>query len=174
MTLVEVMAMSQDRRVPRVQDAGASSTQSPRRETSGDVERVRRDPGPERRPSEPPDAPAPLELTRDLGWLLTMVSALGALVGGSWLHFPQDSVGMWAGYWVTGCSTVAILGCIFLRTSQPTALGVAATAIPGAVLLLLGGLRDYPTSITVTMIAGGAGIVIGALMQGTRGPGART
>ncbi len=81
-------------------------------------------------PSEPPDAPAPLELTRDLGWLLTMLSALGALVGGSWLHFPQDSVGMWAGYWVTGCSTVAILGCIFLRTSQPTALGVAATAIP--------------------------------------------
>jgi hypothetical protein len=26
--------------------------------------------------------------------LLTMVSALGALVGGSWMRFPQDSVGM--------------------------------------------------------------------------------
>ena len=94
--------------------------------------------------SEPPDAPAPLELTRDLGWLLAMVSALGALVGGSWLHFPQDSVGMWAGYWVTGCSTVAILGCIFLRTSQPMALGIAVTAVPGAVLLLLGAAARLP------------------------------
>jgi hypothetical protein len=102
-----------------------------------------------------------------------MVSALGAMVGGSWLRFPQDSVGMWAGYWVTGCSIVAILGCIFLRTSQPMALGIAVTAGSGAVLLLLGAVRDYPTSISATMIAGGAGIVIGAFMQGVRSPRAR-
>ena len=156
-----------------VRDAGAGSTQSQRRGTSGDVERRPRNPGLERPLREPRDAPAPLELTRDLGWLLAMVSALGAMVGGSWLRFPQDSVGMWAGYWVTGCSIVAILGCIFLRTSQPVALGIAVTAVPGAVLLLLGAVRDYPTSISATMIAGGAGIVIGAFMQGVRSPRAR-
>jgi hypothetical protein len=100
-----------------------------------------------------------------------MLSALGAMVGGSWLHFPQDSVGMWASYWVTVCSTIAILGCIFLRTSMPTALGVAATAMAGGVLVLAGVLHDYPTSISVTMIVGGAGIVIGALMQGVRRAG---
>ena len=102
MTLVEVMVMSQDRQGPGVQDASASSTRAPRRETSGSVDRVPPHQTLERPPSEPPDAPAPLELTRDLGWLLTMVSALGALVGGSWMRFPQDSVGMWASYWVTG------------------------------------------------------------------------
>ena len=171
MTLVEVMVMSQDRQGPGAQEASASSTRPPRRETSGDVGRVPRHEALERPPSEPPDAPAPLELTRDLGWLLTMVSALGALVGGSWMRFPQDSVGMWASYWVTVCSTISILGCIFLRTSLPTALGVAATAIPGGVLLVVGVLRDYPTSISVTMIVGGAGIVIGALMQGVRHAG---
>jgi hypothetical protein len=101
-----------------------------------------------------------------------MVSALGALVGGSWMRFPQDSVGMWASYWVTGCSTIAILGSIGLRTGLPTALGVAVTAMAGGVLFLLGVLRDYPTTISVTMTAGGAGIVIGALMQGVRHAGA--
>lgn len=164
--------MSQDRQGPGAQEASASSTRPPRRETSGAVERAPRHEELERPPSEPPDAAAPLELTRDLGWLLTMVSALGALVGGSWLRFPQDSVGMWASYWVTGCSTVAILGCIYLRTTLPTALGVPATAMAGGVLLLLGVLRDYPTSISVTMIVGGAGIVVGALMQGVRHTGA--
>ncbi|HET6918218.1 MAG TPA: hypothetical protein VFI46_02005 [Jiangellaceae bacterium] len=103
-----------------------------------------------------------------------MVSALGALVRGSWMRFPQDSVGMWASYWVTGCSTVAILGSIGLRTGLPTALGVAVTAMAGGVLFLLGVLRDYPTTISVTMIAGGAGMVIGALMQGVRHGGARS
>jgi hypothetical protein len=58
-----------------------------------------------------------------------------------------------------------------LRTSRSTALGVAVTAMAGGVLLLVGVLRDYPTSISVTMIAGGAGIVIGALMQGVRHAG---
>jgi hypothetical protein len=42
----------------------------------------------------------------------------------------------------------------------------------GGVLLLAGVLHDYPTSISVTMIVGGAGIVIGALMQGVRRAGA--
>jgi FtsH-binding integral membrane protein len=155
MTLVEVMVMSHDRQAPGAQEASSSSPRPPPRETSGAVERV----------------PRHLEVIRDLGWLLTMLSALGALVGGSWMHFPQDSVGMWASYWVTVCSTVAILGCIFLRTSMPTALGVAVTAMAGGVLFLVGVLRDYPTSISVTMIAGGAGIVIGALMQGVRRAG---
>ena len=132
MTLVEVMVMSQDRQGPAAQDV--SKFHAPRRETSGDVERVPRHQALDRPPSEPPDAPAPPELTRDLGWLLTMVSALGALVGGSWMRFPQDSVGMWASYWVTGCSTVAILGSIGLRTGLPTALGVAVTAMAGGVL----------------------------------------
>ena len=62
-------------------------------------------------------------------------------------------------------------GVDFLRTSLPTALGVAVTAMAGGVLVLLGMLRDYPTSISVTMIVGGAGIVIGALMQGVRHAG---
>ena len=163
--------MSQERQAPGVQDAGASSTRATRGETSRDVERVPRHQALERPPTEQPDPPAPLELTRDLGWLLTMVSALGALVGGSWMRFPQDSVGMWASYWVTVCSTIAILGCIFLRTSLPTALGVAVTAMAGGVLLLAGVLHDYPTSISVPMIVGGAGIIIGALMQGDRHAG---
>jgi len=170
MTLVEVMVMSQDRQGPGAPEASASSTRPRGRETSGAVERVPGHQASDRRPSEP-GAPAPLELTRDLGWLLTMSSALGALVGGSWLRFPQDSDGMWASYWVTVCATIAILGCIFLRTSLPTALGVAVTVLAGGVLLLAGALHDYPTSISVPMIVGGAGIVIGAFMQGVRRAG---
>ena len=92
MTLVEVMVMSQDRQGPGAEESGASATRPPPRETSGAVERVPRQQALERPPSEPPDPPAPLERTRDLGLLLTMFSALVALVGRSWLNFPQYSV----------------------------------------------------------------------------------
>ena len=117
------------------------------------------------------DAPAPLEMTRNVGWFLTVLSAVGALVA-SWALFPADAVGMWAGYWVSACSTIAILGAIWLRTYLSTALGVAITSVAGGVLLLLGALRDYPTTISVTLVLGGAGIVLGALMQVDRHGGA--
>ena len=111
-----------------------------------------------------------LQPARAIGWLITVLAASAAL-SGSWTLFPNDAVGMWAGYWVTGCATVAILGAMWLRTSLPRSLGVTVTALSGGVLLLLGGLRDHPTAISTVMVAGGAGIILGAVLQAGRNEG---
>jgi len=111
-----------------------------------------------------------LEAARDIGWLITVLAASAALWG-SWTLFPYDAVGMWAGYWVAGCATVAIPGAMWLRTSLPRSLGVTVTALSGGVLLLLGALRDYPTAIRTVMVAGGAGIILGAVLQAGRNEG---
>ena len=111
----------------------------------------------------------PLEPSRDIGWLIGVVSAAGALVG-YWTLFPPDAVGMWAGYWASGMATTSLMGSMWLRTSLPTGAGVAITAVPGAVLILLGALRDYPATIGAVMVAGGAGILIGGLLQARRRP----
>ncbi|MFC4786392.1 hypothetical protein ACT8ZV_18090 [Nocardioides sp. MAHUQ-72] len=113
------------------------------------------------------ERPAPLEQSRDFGWLITVLSAVGALVG-SWALFPTDVVGMWAGYWVSVLATISLMGVMWLRSSLPTGPGVAITAVPGAGLVLLGALRDYPTTIAVVMVAGGVGILLGALLQARR------
>ncbi len=110
----------------------------------------------------------PLEQTRDLGWLVTLLGALGALLG-SWTLFSTDgSEGMWAGYWVSTFGTSALLGLAWLRTTLPTAPGVVLTAGSGLVLTLVGAVRDYPTTITVVMVAGGVLITIGAVLQSVR------
>lgn len=114
-----------------------------------------------------PDQPAPLEPARDLGTLIALLSATGALLG-SWTLFPHDAVGMWAGYWVSGSATVAVLGCMWLRSTLPTAAGVAFTALSGGVLAFVGALGDRPAPITAVMVAGGAGITVGALLQAGR------
>jgi hypothetical protein len=118
------------------------------------------------RPSPTAEA-APLEPTRDIGWLVSVVSAVGALVA-YWTLFPPDATGMWAGYWVSIMATTSLMGSMWLRTSLPTASGVAITAAPGAVLVLLGVLRDYPATISVVMVAGGAGILLGGVLQAVR------
>ena len=111
--------------------------------------------------------PVPLEPTRDTGWMIGVVSAIGALLG-YWTLFPPDATGMWAGYWVSGLATTSVMGSMWLRTSLPTGAGVAITGLPGAVLIVLGTLRDYPTTISVVMVAGGAGILLGAVLQAGR------
>ncbi|GAA2143996.1 hypothetical protein GCM10009844_17030 [Nocardioides koreensis] len=125
-------------------------------------------------PRPSPTAPsAPLEPTRDVGWLIGVVSAVGALVA-YWTLFPPDATGMWAGYWVSIMATTSLLGSMWLRTSLPTAPGVAITAVPGGILVLLGALRDYPATIGVVMVAGGAGILVGGLLQARRSPRTRS
>lgn len=117
-------------------------------------------------PVQPPLPP--LEQTRDIGWLITILGATGALLGSWTLFSPDGTDGMWAGYWVSTFATAALLGTAWLRTSLPTAPGVAITAGSGLVLALVGAVRDYPTNITVVMVAGGAVITLGAVLQSIR------
>lgn len=119
--------------------------------------------------TRPLQAPLPpLEQTRDIGWLITILGAVGALLG-SWTLFSADGTeGMWAGYWVSTFATSALLGTAWLRSTLPTLPGVVITAGSGLVLALVGAVRDYPTAITIVMVAGGAIITVGAVLQSVR------
>ena len=107
----------------------------------------------------------PLEQGRDIGWVLVVVGAVGALLLGWTLFSNDESNGMWAGYWNTLFCTIALLGASWLRSTLPTAPGVAITALCGLGMILTGALHDYDTTITVIMVGGGILIGIGAATQ---------
>ncbi|MCY7396368.1 MAG: hypothetical protein LH468_09505 [Nocardioides sp.] len=130
---------------------------------------------PARRPDQVPGLPGPresaaqvaaepLDQPRDIGWIITLVGAIGTLLA-SWTLFGLKSDGMWAGYWTSFFGTAAVLGAAWLRSTLPTAPGVTLTALSGIGLILTGALHDYATLIQVPMIAGGAVIVLGAALQ---------
>jgi hypothetical protein len=81
---------------------------------------------------------------------------------------------MWAGYWVSAASTIAILASMWLRSTLPAGPAIFITAIVGGGMALLGILRDYPSAISIIMAAGGLGIALGAAMQTVRHPSQTT
>lgn len=130
---------------------------------------------PERRPDQTPGLPGPQETAaqlagaprdqpRDFGWVITLLGAVGVLLA-SWTLFGLESEAMWAGYWVSLFGTAAIVGAAWLRSSLPTAPGVALTGLSGLGLILIGALHDYSLVIQLSMILGGAIVVLGAAMQ---------
>jgi hypothetical protein len=101
--------------------------------------------------------------------LLILLSAALALWG-SWVLFPDDAVGMGAGYWVSAIATVSLLGAMWLRSTMRVAPAALVVGIAGGLMALLGAVRDYPTSVAAVMVAGGLGIVVGAVLQTGRTP----
>jgi hypothetical protein len=114
-------------------------------------------------------APAPLQPARDIGWLLILLSAVLALWG-SWVLFPDDAVGMGAGYWVSAVATVSLLGTMWLRSTLPVAPAALVVGVAGGGMALLGAVRDYPTPVAAVMVAGGMGIAVGSVLQTGRTP----
>lgn len=106
------------------------------------------------------------DAARDIGWVILLLSAIGALWA-SWGLFPNDHDGNKAGTWVSAMTTIALVGVLWLRSDLRQTWGIAATALAGGALLLLGAVGDHPTSVAVTMILGGFGIATGALMHTT-------
>jgi hypothetical protein len=109
-------------------------------------------------------APVDVDPPRDIGWMLSLAGAIGALLA-AWMLFPTTSDGMWAGYWTSLLATFAILGSLWLRSTLPPMTGYAVNGLCGLGLILSGALHHYTRSIDIPMIAGGVIIIVGVALQ---------
>lgn len=113
--------------------------------------------------------PAPLSQYRGpvlapIGWLTMVLGATGAALA-SWMIFPQDHPGMFAGYFTLTMVLLVGLAATALRCDAPRLPSLAVSGLAGLALILRGALGDYSTAVQVSMIASGIVIAIGVAMQ---------
>lgn len=119
-------------------------------------------------PRQPTDditpEPVVLHTSTDAGWMVALLGA-GGVVLSSWTLFGLSAHGMWAGYWCSLLGTIAAMAALGLRTTMPRLPLLATLGFCGGLLIVLGIAKDWGTIPLISMVAGGAAIVIGAGMQ---------
>lgn len=95
------------------------------------------------------------------GWVLAIAGAVGLLLA-TWLIYPLDDAGMWAGYRGGIIGTVAIVAAMSLRTSLPERPAISVIALCGALLVLFGVFLDNPQKVLVSELSAGAVLLLAA------------
>ncbi|HEY0951982.1 hypothetical protein [Nocardioides sp.] len=108
-------------------------------------------------PGLEPTAAEPVPVVAPLGWLLALSGGVGLLLA-TWLVYPTDYDGMWAGYVGSIVGTVVLLAAMVLRTSFPARPAIGVIGLSGVLLVMLGVFRDSSHAVLVTELA--AGIVL--------------
>ncbi|WP_395692052.1 hypothetical protein [Nocardioides sp.] len=127
---------------------------------------------PVQRPDATPAAPVapatplePVPVVAPLGWVLIVAASLGVIIS-TWVLFPIDAAGMWAGYRAGFTAAVAFVCALALNTTLPKKPFLGIIALCGALLVLFAVFLDDPTTIFVTELVGGAVLIAGALLYG--------
>ena len=103
----------------------------------------------------------PLPVAGPVGWVLALSGAVGLLLA-TWLVYPLDYDGMWAGYRGSLIGTVVIVAVMWLRSSFPAMPAVGLIGICGALLVLFGVFLDNPTAVTVSELSAGVVLLLAA------------
>jgi len=105
----------------------------------------------------------PVPVVGPLGWVLVLVSGIGLILA-SWLLYPTDYDGMWAGYRDGVIGTIVILCAMALNTSVPKRPFLGICAICGILLVLFGVFLSNPDVVTIAEVVGGAVLLAGTGM----------
>src|SRR5437868_485512 len=99
-----------------------------------------------------PTAPAaplePVPVVAPFGWVLIMGSGVGLILA-TWLLYPIDYDGMWAGYRDGIIATVVVLAALALNTSLPKKPALGLLGLCGILLVLFGLFLDNPTKVMI-------------------------
>ena len=110
----------------------------------------------------------PVPVVSPFGWFLILVSGIG-LVASTWMLYPIDYDGMWAGYRDGVIGTVILVCAMWLNTSLPKQPALGLVALGGILAVLFAVFLDNPTSVFVgEMIFGVMALVGVALYAGGR------
>ena len=118
-----------------------------------------------------PAAPLePVPVLAPFGWLLVLLAGTG-LIAATWLLYPLDADGMWAGYRDGFIGTIVIACALSLKTSLPVKPVLGLLALSGILLVLFGLFLDNPTKVMISeVVAGGVLLAATALYaSGNRG-----
>jgi hypothetical protein len=114
-----------------------------------------------------PTAPAaplePVQVVSPFGWILVVGAAVGLIIA-TWVLYPIDGTGMWAGYRDGFIATVVLVCAMALRTSLPKRPSVGVIALAGILLVLFAVFLDDPTKIFVSELTAGAAMLAGAIL----------
>lgn len=105
----------------------------------------------------------PVSVVGPLGWALVLTSGIGLILA-TWLLYPTDYDGMWAGYRDGIIGTVVILAAMALNTSLPKRPVVGLLGACGILLVLFGVFLDNPTEVLLSEVIAGALLLAGAGM----------
>lgn len=112
-------------------------------------------------PVAPVAAREPVPVLAPFGWILIMGAGIGLILA-TWLLYPNDHAGMWAGYRGGFIATVAVVAALALNTSLPKRPILALLALCGFLLVLFGVFLDNSTEVLVSEVVAG-----GLLLAGT-------
>lgn len=116
-----------------------------------------------------PVAPAtpiePLPVVAPLGWILIVAASVGIIVA-TWVLYPIDGTGMWAGYRDGFMAAIALVCAMALNTTLPKRPFLGLIALCGVLMVLTAVFLDDPTVVVVTELAGGSVLIAGALLYG--------
>jgi len=127
---------------------------------------------PERRTSHvpavatPPAGPVPV--VGPLGWALTLAAGIGLILA-TWMLYPGDNAGMWAGYRDGIIGTVVILAAMALNTSLPAKPALGLLGLCGVLLVLFAVFLDDTTKVFVTELVAGVVLLVGTGLQAAAG-----
>jgi hypothetical protein len=107
----------------------------------------------------------PVPVVGPLGWALILAAGIGLLLA-TWVLYPIDYDGMWAGYRDGLIGTVVLICALWLNTSLPARPALAVIALAGVLSILFGVFLDNSTSVFVTELAAGVALVAGAALYG--------
>src|SRR4051812_36146205 len=119
------------------------------------------------RRTDAPVPPAPIDpipVLAPLGWVLILAAGAG-LVLASWLLYPIDYDGMWAGYRDGFIGTVVILCALTLNTRFPRQPVLAICGLAGILLVLFGIFIDSSHDVFVTELTTGIVLLVGVACQ---------
>lgn len=120
-------------------------------------------------PAVPAAPAAPLEpvpVVAPFGWILILTAGIGLILA-TWLLYPIDYDGMWAGYRDGFIATIVVLAALALNTSLPTRPVLGLLGLCGILLVLFGLFLDNPTKVMVSEVTFGALLLAGTALYGS-------
>jgi hypothetical protein len=100
---------------------------------------------------------APVPVVAPFGWILALGAGIGLILA-TWVLYPIDGTGMWAGYRDGIIGTLVIIAAMWLRTSLPPAPALGLVGLCGVAAVLFAVFLDNPTEVFVAELV--AGIVM--------------
>ena len=110
----------------------------------------------------------PVHVVGPGGWLLILVGGIGLILS-SWLLYPIDYDGMWAGYRDGIIGTVVVLAAMALNTSLPDKLFLGLTGLAGVLAVLFAVFLENPTRVFVPELVFGVIILVGTGLRAASG-----
>ena len=103
----------------------------------------------------------PVHVVGPFGWVLILVSGIGMVLA-TWMLYPPDAEGMWAGYYDGFMATIVVVCAMALRTTLPKPPLLAICGICGILFVLVGVFLDNDSTwIWVSEIVFGAILLVG-------------